>query len=84
METVSNLREQVKSLWEKLEVDQTERVDFLSHHAGFKRCDITAVSNKRIVQINWSLPENYARTVHGINHFSSQATIFLENTSICP
>ena len=43
IQTASSLREQAKSLWVKLDVDEAERASFLARHVGFKKSVIAAV-----------------------------------------
>ena len=42
------MREKIKSLWIKLEVDEAERQAFLSKNVGYKPSIITKVGNNQV------------------------------------
>lgn len=44
----ADLREKIKSLWIKLEVDETERQAFLTKNVGYKPSIITKVGNNQV------------------------------------
>lgn len=44
----ADLREKIKSLWIKLEVDETERQAFLAKNVGYKPSIITKVGNNQV------------------------------------
>ena len=44
----ADLREKIKSLWIKLEVDEAERQAFLTKNVGYKPSIITKVGNNQV------------------------------------